>query len=763
MKIIYAEQLNFSDTEKIRKNADECGILFETARLLYCRKTDTPEKIKRFFSPGKRNFGDPFSFRQMNLAVQRIERALNNSERVVVFGDYDADGICATAILIYALKEYGIDPIPLIPERDDGYGLNQTLIENLHGETPVDLIITVDCGISDAEKIDKIKSLGIDVIVTDHHEPPDILPECIVLNPKVKGETYPFDGLCGAGVAFKLACALIKNKADSLLDFAALATVADSMELSGENRDIVFEGLKLFNKNLRPCFQYILGDNKKQITSHTLAFVIAPRINAGGRMGDARCALELFTLQGQGECFDRAVKLSRYNMERQAECDGIYRVAKQKIKDEGICNDRVLTVYDQNWKTGFVGIVAARLAEEFNRPVIVFAGYCGVLKGSARSTDNINIYEVISSAKELLVGFGGHAQAAGVTVDLHNFSALRNALNKYVSERYPEPDAEKKIYAEWKIDKSFPLDFAREIEQMEPFGVGNVRPLFGAETGAVRPTRIKADSAHYSFTCPVAEILDFNGEKDVEILSMPIKKQLVFEPNMSVFRGKEYFKGFLKSVVPDYSCANYGLYIFMRELKKLSSYCEPYYKDCAPSLPEISREELSCGGYGTIFCVNDYSSLKNYPSLKNLPASFFLPERENYSNCVVISLSCVPEGYERIIYLDTPLGFFKNVENFIAADAPDNGWINKISTERSDVADIYNTLKNYTGKEFLSSADFYEKNRPCENGFQFVFVCEVLLELGIFFIKDGTLRLDARVKNALTNSVLYSKISLIKG
>ncbi len=763
MKIIYGEQLNYIENEKVKKIADGCGILFDTARLLFRRGIDTPEKVKRFFSPGKKHFSDPYLFRQMVEAVKRVEQARLNNEHVVVFGDYDADGICATSIMVYCLKEYGIEAQPVIPEREDGYGLNQAIIQNLHSQEPIDLVITVDCGISDKEKIDEIKSWGIDVIVTDHHEPPEILPDCTVINPKVKNETYPFDGLCGAGVAYKFAYALTGEKANSLLDFAALATVADSMELIGENRDIVYEGLKLFNKpEIRTCFKYILGENQKQVTAQTLAFAVAPRVNAGGRMGDANCALGLFICSKQDECFDRAVKLNQYNIARQVECDNIYRTAKEKIKSSKSYKDRIIMVYDQDWKTGFVGIVAARLAEEFSRPVIVFAGYDGVLKGSARSTDSINIFEVISSAKDLLVGFGGHAQAAGVTVTTENFSILQKSLNRYIEERFPEPDAEKTIFAEWKIDKEFSIDFAREIEKMEPFGVGNRRPLFGLETEAVKAKPIKAGSPHYSFRCEGTEIMDFNGEKDVEILSLPIKKQIVFEPNLSVFRGKEYFKGYLKCIVPELFFPDYELYIFMKELKKLSTDIEPFSGNICEKI-SLSAEESKRSGYGTLFALNDYKSLEKYPQLKGLPVSFYMPERENYADCAVISLINVPDGYDKVIYLDAPLGVFNGVKNYIAENVSGINFIDKISLDRSDVAKIYNILKNFTGKEFSSSAAFYEKYKPCDNGYQFIFVTEVLMELGIFFVKDGMLRQDIQVKSALTNSVLYSKMNVIKG
>ena len=332
MRIVYNKQLNSSEEQTVRTIAHECGILYDTARLLFYRNIDTVEKAKLFLSPSKSHFHDPFLLSGMNDAVNRLYLAKQRGENVLIFGDYDADGVCATTVLHLALKDFGIDARYTLPERDDGYGLNISIIEKLRAEKDVDLIVTVDCGISDYEKIEQLKSTGIEVIVTDHHQPPEIIPNCVCINPKIVGQAYPFSELCGAGVAYKLAYALIGDRADKYLDFVATATVADSMDLVGENRDIVAEGLKLFEEPyIRPCFKQLLGDNSKQISATTLAFGIAPRINAGGRMGDAKCSLKLFTTDDQNEIYDLVVKLNEYNVARQQGCDDIYREAKEKI------------------------------------------------------------------------------------------------------------------------------------------------------------------------------------------------------------------------------------------------------------------------------------------------------------------------------------------------------------------------------------------------------------------------------------------------
>ena len=294
MQIVYSKTPDQQERGIISDLAFSCGILYETARLLYCRGLKDKKSILKFLSPSEKHFYNPFLLNGMQEAVLRIQQARDLGEKVVVFGDYDADGVCATKVLSSSLKEYGINTQNIIPERENGYGLNINLVLKEHEKGPIGLIITVDCGISDGEKIKELNLLGIDVIVTDHHEPPEILPECIKINPKIKGQEYPFNGLCGAGVAYKLSYALIGEKANKYLDFVALATVADSMDLIDENRDIVCVGLRIFNNNLKDCFKHLLPQGSKKITARDLGFTLAPKINAGGRMGDKLCFKVVF-------------------------------------------------------------------------------------------------------------------------------------------------------------------------------------------------------------------------------------------------------------------------------------------------------------------------------------------------------------------------------------------------------------------------------------------------------------------------------------
>ena len=760
MKVIYGKTLNEIEIQNVNKIAFECGILKDTARLLFYRGIDTVEKAKRFLNPGKHAFNDPYLLDGMYDAVRRILKAREEKESVVIFGDYDADGVCATALLYYCLKDFGIIARTIIPEREQGYGLNLDTIAKHNADGKIDLLITVDCGISDFEKISKLKEQGIDVIVTDHHEPPEILPDCIKVNPKIKGQKYPFSDLCGAGVAYKLGYALIGEKANDYLEFATVATVADSMDLVGENRDIVVEGLKIFNSaKINPAFKCLLGDNNKQITAQqSLAYIIAPRINAGGRMGDANCALQLFLAEKENDIFDLTAKLNSYNLARQVGCDEIYRQAKLQIKQQGKNNNSIILLGDEKWSAGFTGIVAAKLVEDYNKPVIVFAGQGDYLKGSARSVEGVNIYEAICAVKDCLIGFGGHTQAAGVSVSKENFDILDQRLNEYLQDKITSFDVEKKLYAEWNIQGEFSMRFAKEIELLEPFGIGNKRPLFTTKVNAVNSIPLKKDSPHYSFNTEILDMLDFNGGANVLPLSLPVAKTVVFEPNLSVFKSRTSLKGYVRAVMPEYGdFSDLKLHIFENNIKKLIEDVKGQ-EAVKTTINDVAVES------GKVYVVSDPESLKNFDTLSKIPTYLFECTNKNSTDYIVISPNSLPNDVESIVYLDKPMqpmsfeGKSYTVSNEIGYNVLD-----EVSVDRAVFADIFSILKNNCNKRFNSATEFFYKNVNDGNGFNFVFATTVFMELGIFKVVNDVLQYDIKVKNPLTNSKVYSKICILKG
>ena len=765
-EIIYNQNFTPEQLNIIYANALSTGILPETAKLLYSRGLTTVKQIKRFFTPGKSNFLDPFLLSGMREAVERIENAKKAGELVLVYGDYDADGISATAVLYKALSEYGVNVITTIPNREDGYGLNLSIIEKIAEKEVVDLIITVDCGISNVNEVEEIKELGIDIIITDHHEIPDVLPDTLCINPKLDGDKT-FDGLCGAGVAFKLANALIGERAYKYLDFVALATVADSMELVSENRDIVYEGLKLFETGkIRPVFAELLSSNNyKEVTAQTLAYSIAPRINAAGRMGNVDCALQLFLSENPKEIYEYSVKLNEYNLERQAECDKLYKLAKQKLSEKGATKN-VIMIYDEMWRTGFVGIVAARLVEEYSRPVIIFAGQGGILKGSARSIEGINIFDAISSAKDLLVEFGGHAQAAGVAITKENFDEFERRIDSYLGSRYDKEVFVPKIKAEIEIKEQFSMKFAKELERLEPCGVGNKKPLFTATVGAVSAYPLKPNSSHITFKTPIIEMLKFSGIDSLELLEAPINKKVVFEVNLSTYARQTYLKGYVKDILPEIDTSNeIKLIMFEKALDAITG-AENTLVDFLPSAEINKYISEKVNRYSTAYIVNDLSSLENYPALKGVQKGIFKPTERNLLDIVLLAptSSDAVKNFERVIYLDNGFSVISEEGQTVicAKDVYARKTLDLIDISRSALGDAFLKIKALTGKRFVSSVRFYVDNTPEIEPHQFIFALAVFMELGIFSVSNGTLKCDSRIKRDLMTSEIYTKIMRLK-
>lgn len=757
MKIVYGKKLSAEELSVVKDISDGCGILQSTARLLFYRNVVNVKKAREFLNPDERGLNDPFDLSGMKEAVNRISAAKENRERVLIFGDYDADGVCASSVLYYCLKEYGIEAIVTVPEREDGYGLNVGIIEKIRKEQNVSLVITVDCGISDCDKIEQIKNSGIDVIVTDHHEPPICLPDCIRINPKISGQAYPFDGLCGAGVAYKLGYALIGKKANDFLDLVALATVADSMDLIDENRCIVFLGLKIMNGvKRRAVFDYLSGDTDKKFTAQSLAFGVAPRVNAGGRMGDASTALRAFMSDKPSEIYELCVKLNQYNIARQADCDAIYKEAKEKINGNKLYKNPVITVEGEGWKTGFIGIVAARLVEDYNRPVIAFARNAnGFMKGSARSVEGFNVYDAICAAGEYTLGFGGHSQAAGVSLNYESYDGFSKSICDY-ARKTGTAVREKEIYVDMKAEEPLTVRFAKELDRLEPFGVGNRKPVMSVTVESVKAKALKNGSPHYSFNTDIGEMLDFNGEGDVSDLMLNVKKEIVFEPNYSVFRNKESVKGFVRYVLPDYGdFSATSLLIFNSQILRLKG------KDCGKYEQVLSKNVKIESGCGILYVISDERNLSHYDFSKVNTYLFSKKDKTN-ANCIIVGAETVPDGYEKIVYLDKPVYIFPNVKSEVCTDLCGYGRMKNLSVDRSDFEEIFKYLCAKENSVFESPSSFYESERPDFNAEQFVFVSEVFIELGFFRINGGRLFRDRKIKKPLSESLIYGAVCAMR-
>ena len=761
-----AEQLN-----KIAVLAEETGLTEQITRILYARGVDTEDKIRRFMRPSERNFLSPFLMKGMKEAVELITQARDEGRTVAVFGDYDADGICASAIMYHALRDFGIEAHVYVPERADGYGLSIEAVDKIFEECNPELFITVDCGISCAKEAQYIYELGSDVIVTDHHELPETLPDCLIINPKLKDD-YPYDNLCGAGVAFKVACALIGEEAYKYLDFATLATVADSVPLLGENRDIVTEGLKRFNTHIRPCFSMLIGKNYDGITAQTLAFNVAPRVNAAGRMGDAQAAFRLFISDSETEIYDLATKLCMYNTERQKYCDELYASAKKKILEKGAYGN-VIMLSDESWNTGFIGIVAARISEEYNRPTLLFVHHGEMLKGSARSIECVNIFTALKNCSQYIEEFGGHAQAAGINIRFENFDALEQALNEEIGRTYAPSDFEQTIPVSEELNGPISEKFARELVAMEPYGVGHRRPLFSVSAGACTGRPVKAMSPHITVKSEFVELLYFSGIKNLKIIESDVRKQFIFEINLSKYRGREYIKGYVRDLIYDGRTGRSAAEsIFANSIARFYApqvEVDPIELGTDEIKALILQKQTECP-YGLCLIASDRRTLRFYEGLEGFGCDLFYPSSRNVANALVISPAPDADlsGFRDFIFLDTPSDFhidaIRGRQVFVNRDICGYKMFETLDVARESLLEIFSALRREVNSLYGQTVE--ELAVACDGlGFdkkEFIFALNVFEELGLVSFGDGKLTVYRGVKADLTDSSIYRKVCLLQ-
>ncbi|MDO8489556.1 MAG: single-stranded-DNA-specific exonuclease RecJ [Candidatus Omnitrophota bacterium] len=463
----------------------ELGISKILAQILINRKITTATAAEKFL---KSSIGDLFSphlFSDMPKAISLVKKAQENKEKVMVFGDYDVDGITSTVLLKSALESIGLEVLHHIPHRiTEGYGLNKEII-NFAKEKQVKLMITADCGIVNHEEIQGLRQANIDVIVTDHHEPQDSnLPGASsIINPKVKHSGYPYRDLAGVGVAYKFAQAITDSSLMDDLDLVTLGTIADSVPLNGENRIIAKEGLFRLPQTKRFGLRALIenaGIENKKFNSTYVGFIIAPRLNAPGRMANAEVSLKLLMSQSAVEAQGLAKELEKFNRERQKVEGKIIEEAEEIINHQVNFKDhKVIVIAKEDWHQGVLGIVASKLADRFYRPAIVISINENLCKGSARSIQNFHLFDALMDSKELLDSFGGHAHAAGLLITKDNIDEFRKSINRLASDRLTLED----LLPSRDIDLE--LSFAdlneglvRELERLEPYGMDNPEALF---------------------------------------------------------------------------------------------------------------------------------------------------------------------------------------------------------------------------------------------------------------------------------------------
>ncbi|MBI5101672.1 MAG: single-stranded-DNA-specific exonuclease RecJ [Nitrospirae bacterium] len=548
------------------------------AQVLVNRGIKESSSITDFLNPSPSGLSDPFEMTGMREAVERIRTARAANEKVLIHGDYDTDGLTATAIVAHALRSSGIDAGYFIPTRaEHGYGFNPPSVE-LAKKTGASIILTVDCGISSFDAAASAKAAGIDVIITDHHEPirkktlgdtfPEDqtafeLPEALaVINPKLT-PCSPLINLSGAGIAFKFAQALASDEGFSfslddlysLFDLAALGTVADVVPLTGENRIIMKEGLKSLNDRQRPgirALRAVSGLESRQVRAGLLSFTIVPRINAAGRMGDSSDVVRLLLSTDEREAAQLSQWLDGLNTSRQKIESEVYQDALSRIRRAEV--DSVIVLAGVGWHPGVLGIVASRVAEEFCCPAFIFNIEDGVAKGSARSIPSFDICEGLSFCGDMLIGFGGHKQAAGIRLRADNIEKFEAAIRRTIKSSVSEDD----LVPSLEIDANVMLSdithgLIRELDQLEPFGYGNPEPLFGSKSLEVLNPKIVGNNhlkMRLKRNSSAIDSIAFDMGGSFGNLNSPGRIDAVFTPSINEWNGGRYIQLVVKAMRP---------------------------------------------------------------------------------------------------------------------------------------------------------------------------------------------------------------------
>ena len=581
-----SEQLNTDAVEELKNSL---GISSLLAKVLVNKGAVTKQQAKEMFFD-ETPLSDPYLMKDMDKAVERINQAVENGEKIVIYGDYDVDGVCATATLFTCLENMGANVFYKLPNREkDGYGLNSDVLRSFKNKG-VDLVVTVDNGIAAINEVEFANSIGLDIIVTDHHLPKGEIPKALaVVDPLRKDDQSPCKTLCGAGVAFKLVCALEGADPMEMLDyygdFVAVGTVADLMLLEGENRTIVKAGLGLLNDGMRQGFNSLIevcGLSGKEITSESIAYAIAPRINAAGRMADPTVALELLLCEDEDEGRLLAQELETDNHKRQDIQNKMAEDITQEIlADANLVKDRVIVVWGDSYHPGVVGIVASRLVETYAKPAIVLTRDGDEYKGSGRSVANFNLHRALEETKHLLTRFGGHELAAGLTLEEENLEEFRRAIND-VANSITGLEKTESLKVDCHADTSeISVESVSQINLLAPFGNGNPNPLFmisGVQVAGIYPV---SDGKHL---------------------------------RLKVKNGSGYLQGVMFNVSPKEFAYNIGDYI------DLTANLSIYQGDMG-SMVSVKIKEIRPAGFADSF-IDSYDVYKLYKNNPDIPTEY---------------------------------------------------------------------------------------------------------------------------------------------
>lgn len=550
------EQPDIQNQKAINELSETFGISKLIAKILVNRGYDTVETANAFLRPEISALYDPFLLHDMNKAIERLFQAIDNGENIVVYGDYDVDGMTSTAIMTWALELMGANVTYFIPSRfSDGYGPNLDNYQKLAADG-MQLLVTVDNGVSGKNEVAWLMSQGIDVIITDHHELPADLPVATaIVHPRHPDGEYPFGGLSGAGVAFKVASALLEEPADEVLDLAALGTVADVMSLTDENRIIVKQGLENLKLDPRPGLSALLaaaGTQLSDIDSSTIGFTIAPRLNSLGRLEDATTGVRLLLMDDDESAKTLAEHVNELNQKRQQLVNDITVAAQAQAQE--LSADPVLVVAGEGWHEGVLGIVASKLVEQTDKPTIVLTINDNEMKGSGRSVAAFDLFKALDGHRDLMTNFGGHASAAGMTIPTDNLAMIRSVLKDEATKQALATAQKPKLQIAAEVTAS---DFTQQnfdnLQVLAPFGEGNPEPLFVVNVDNVDKVKTMSEGKHLRFTAQTAAgvlpIIAFGWGQQADALNGHFSSlQVTGTMSQNTFRGSTTYQLMLKDM-----------------------------------------------------------------------------------------------------------------------------------------------------------------------------------------------------------------------
>jgi len=779
------------ELNKLSKLARYFKLDINIIKLIFMRGFKTKEEIENFLNPPITSFHDPYLLNNMKEVVSRVKEAIEKKKRITILGDYDTDGISATAIMYKFFASKGLIVNTFLPNRiADGYGLSRETIDKVKKSYRPDLILTVDCGISAHDEIEYAKSLGIEVIVTDHHDVPEIVPECLIINAKMPNQKYPFTELCGAGVALKLVQA-IDGVDNSLkyLTIASLATVADIVPLVDENRLITYHGLKRQKEDMPIGLQKLIKKLKLEtpLASSDISFKLAPKINATGRMGKPNIAFNLYIMEDIKDINNNIEILLELNDKRVNETNNIVEEAVAMIDKVDVCDQGIIIAKNETWESGVLGIICSKLVDMYNRPACVLSMIDGELKGSIRSIPSINIYEALTNVKDYLVQYGGHNQAAGVTIKPENFDMFCKKINEYILSTHTQND--------YLIEKKYDLDmskvnltdkFISQLKVLEPYGLMNEKPLFKIIFNNAIVTPMSKYPNHIKTKVNGLELVGFNLGEYIYNFNTNSNKEVIVEVGLDRYAGKERPKGIIKYI--SFSKLNTtvkteivnGLYL--NQLKYIDVQNQTDRNAVVMNDAELYsyfKTNNQSNKFGTLVISNSIDSYNNFinavPEIKNF--ELYNINNKTGINTIIFApfdnLNLV--NYKNIILLDAPIhaGYINHLlnlgKNVILRNVNfDKSVLKNIDSSRAVFGKYHNIIKSSikNNKDNLDILSFYNKLKKLNPHFssskfnEFMFVILVLEQLGICKICGGDIEFTD-IKSNLKDSSIYNFINLL--